>query len=275
VINFAISHYLALQRMVLQEVEQANFRIERDGPDAPLGDSGRDRIRQNLHYILEKAQALGLTSVQNRIERIFGQLRLEQQICCAEIQSHMAILLEALEDDTRSLNLFSYPASRAKLLLNLEADWAPALTAFPEIKPDVQEACDLYALGKNTACAFHAMRVLERGMVFLAASLGVHYQRKTWQLVLAEIDSAIRKLQALPELGPRSEELNFYAVAAREFFHFKDGWRNYVSHGADAYDEISALKILEHVRVFMNHLAAPPKIAQSVVDIERGTRAIG
>jgi hypothetical protein len=44
--------------------------------------------------------------------------------------------------------------------------------------------------------------------------------------------------------------------AAKDFFYFKDGWRNYVSHGGDPYDEHQARSVLDHVRSFMSHLAS-------------------
>jgi hypothetical protein len=50
--------------------------------------------------------------------------------------------------------------------------------------------------------------------------------------------------------------MRFYAEAAKEFFYFKDGWRNYVSHRGQPYDEHQALIVLDHVRAFMNHLGA-------------------
>jgi hypothetical protein len=49
--------------------------------------------------------------------------------------------------------------------------------------------------------------------------------------------------------------MQFLSEAAKEFFYFKDGWRNYVAHGRAAYDEHQALGVLEHTRSFMNHLA--------------------
>jgi hypothetical protein len=50
--------------------------------------------------------------------------------------------------------------------------------------------------------------------------------------------------------------MSFYSAAAKEFFYFKDGWRNYVSHGGDPYDEDEAFSVLEHVRAFMSHLGS-------------------
>ena len=61
--------------------------------------------------------------------------------------------------------------------------------------------------------------------------------------------------KTLPKGAQRNARLQFLSEAAKEFFYFKDGWRNYVSHNRAAYDEHQAHGVLEHVRAFMNHLA--------------------
>jgi len=47
--------------------------------------------------------------------------------------------------------------------------------------------------------------------------------------------------------------------AAKEFFYFKDGWRNYVSHNRVTYDEPEAFRTLEHSRAFIVRLATKLK----------------
>jgi hypothetical protein len=43
--------------------------------------------------------------------------------------------------------------------------------------------------------------------------------------------------------------------AAKEFFYFKDGWRNHVSHAKDKYDGPQAFSVLNHTSAFMKHLS--------------------
>lgn len=54
---------------------------------------------------------------------------------------------------------------------------------------------------------------------------------------------------------PKNERMQFLSEAAKEFFYFKDGWRNYVAHARGTYDEHQAASVLEHTRTFMNHLS--------------------
>jgi hypothetical protein len=57
----------------------------------------------------------------------------------------------------------------------------------------------------------------------------------------------------------KDERLNFLSQAAKEFFYFKDGWRNYVSHNRVTYDEPEAFRTLEHSRAFIVRLATKLK----------------
>ena len=50
--------------------------------------------------------------------------------------------------------------------------------------------------------------------------------------------------------------MQFLSEAAKEFYWFKDGRRNYVSHNRAAYDEHQANGALEHVKAFMNLLSS-------------------
>jgi hypothetical protein len=53
------------------------------------------------------------------------------------------------------------------------------------------------------------------------------------------------------------KEITYYSDAASQFRHFKDAWRNHVSHGREHYDQRDAEKVLTNVREFMQHLAKP------------------
>jgi hypothetical protein len=65
------------------------------------------------------------------------------------------------------------------------------------------------------------------------------------------LTTGVRERENLPKGPARNERLQFLSEAAIEMRYFKDGWRNYVSHGRGAYDEHNARGIIEHVRAFM------------------------
>jgi len=101
------------------------------------------------------------------------------------------------------------------------------------------------------------MRVLEHGLRKLAEAVNLTFDIQVWNTIIEQIENQIREIgDHWPRSATKSDWMSFYSIAAKEFFHFKDGWRNYVSHGHDPYDEPRALSVLEHVRTFMNHLSA-------------------
>ncbi len=82
------------------------------------------------------------------------------------------------------------------------------------------------------------------------------YTIQNWQKIIEQIDAAIRQSQkTLPKGETRNERLQFLSEVAKEFTHFKDGWRNYVSHNKGTYNDAQARSVMEHVRQFMTSLA--------------------
>ena len=125
-----------------------------------------------------------------------------------------------------------------------------------ETELDIFSAVDCYALGHSTACVFHCMRILERGLSALAHDVELTFDVQQWNEIIEQIEARIvLARKKLPRGVDKNERMQFLSEAAKEFFYFKDGWRNYVSHNRGNYDENQALSTLEHVRSFMNHLA--------------------
>ncbi len=100
------------------------------------------------------------------------------------------------------------------------------------------------------------MRSLENGLRVLASDVGVSFTIQQWQNVIEQIESAIEgQRKTLPAGQTKRERLEFLSKAAKEFFHFKDGWRNHVAHNRATYDATQALAIITHVRDFFGVLA--------------------
>ena len=135
-------------------------------------------------------------------------------------------------------------------------------SSFFRASQDIAEAGRCFALGRWTASVFHLMRVLELGLAALATELGISFEFENWHTVIERIESEIRKLDGLPKGPGKSEKLQKYSEAAKQFRYFKDAWRNHVSHSRVTYDETQSETIMRHVREFMQDLvvilATPP-----------------
>ena len=132
--------------------------------------------------------------------------------------------------------------------------------AFPDAIDDIDAAGRCIALDEWTAAVFHLMRVAEHGLRSLARelaiSLSTNVEYENWKNVIEQIHGKIRALdQVLLKGAEKSEKLRVYSQAAINLEHFKNAWRNHVSHARGKYDERDAMNVWLHVRQFMHELA--------------------
>lgn len=130
---------------------------------------------------------------------------------------------------------------------------------FPSASRDIASAGQCLALDQWTAAVFHLMRVLEHGLRELAAKLQVTFpagiEFENWKNVIDKIEKEIRQIEQQPKGPQKSEDLEFYTKAASQFWHFKEAWRNHVSHSRATYDETEATQVFNAVSAFMRQLA--------------------
>ena len=172
-------------------------------------------------------------------------------------------LFRRVDHESLSIAFVIIPKKKTEYYEKIDL-FGPQVSAnFPASTYDIEESGNCYALGRHTACVFHLMRVLEKGLHALAKELGIAFptpiELENWQNIIEKIESEIRKLNQLPKGQAKSEDLQFYSEAAKEFRYFKDAWRNHVSHSREKYDERQARRILEHVKDFMEHIATRVK----------------
>src|SRR5206468_1241557 len=83
---------------------------------------------------------------------------------------------------------------------------------------EIEESGSCYALGRFTACVFHLMRVLERGLLALANNLNIAFtipfEYQQWHTIIERIESEIHALQKLPSGKHKTDTLKLYSEAA-------------------------------------------------------------
>jgi len=127
--------------------------------------------------------------------------------------------------------------------------------AFRSCADEIRNAGNCYALEQNEASAFHSMKILERGLGFLAKRFAVDFAHTNWHNVIEETEKKVRKMDASFGADWKDQQ-KFYAQAATHFMFLKDAWRNHIMHIRDVpYDEGRAFSVLDHVRQFMQALA--------------------
>ncbi|CAG0998353.1 hypothetical protein RHIZO_02661 [Rhizobiaceae bacterium] len=221
-------------------------------PDS--GDDGRALTPEELERM---AQALA------RLKKWCTDIDLKTSVMLIEAKERkppkssgeLDMIWISVEAELKERLFLHIPSHRAKYHNKEDALSEGARAAFPKAAQELHHAGNCFAVGMNTASAFHCMRALEYGIGALAADVGVVYEVQNWQNVLDQIAKAISDQgKALPAGMPKSERLQFLSEAVSEFRYFKDGWRNHVSHNKVSYDESQAAKIFEHVSSFIESL---------------------
>jgi HEPN domain-containing protein len=247
---------LADRRRTLEALASGNAR------QAPVGSmlveqKEAERLSGLVQFALHICKQLEIDAGVDRAERFLNKLK--RPMLFIDLEPEMRVLREAVEDGIRYIGFYHYTKAKRELLVKVADQWSPTFSAFHSAKLDADSASDCYALGHSKASVFHAMQVLERGLKALATDVGEAFTTQQWGNIIDTIEGKIKGMQrnGIPGLSKEEKDarLQFLSEAAKEFRYFKDGWRNYVSHGRADYDDDDAKRVLDHVRTFMNHLS--------------------
>lgn len=208
--------------------------------------STKDRVWPNMPFMM--AAAVGLTWQQ--------------------AVNELTVLRQAIEADLEK-HIFTFIApAKAQVIVEPLHDekWKMVVAKFPQCTDDVWDAHDCYAMGKNTACVFHMMRVAEHGLRGIAKKVRVSLIDKgkrqpieyaTWDKVInSGIKPKLLAAHALPQGPKKTKYLQFYSDVAEQCTYIRDLWRNEVSHTRKSYNDGEALGVLHRVRDFMYTVAS-------------------
>jgi hypothetical protein len=124
---------------------------------------------------------------------------------------------------------------------------------FPELVEDISEAGNCFALDRFTACVFHLMRVMEKGVQKFADKMGIspsvtYYDE--WQTILNAIRGQVNSLY--PKHN-NPDRIKYESIIAH-FETIKIAWRNPTMHPKATYTEEEAKTLLDAVRIFIKDL---------------------
>ena len=224
-----------------------------------LNSSQIESIRRHLDGAMKRLTYLELGEAAKYTRTIYNKLGTFQCETQQQYSDQAWVLMEIALNELDG-HIFGFIPKSHGAYFAQDALFGPEVnTEFADAVVDIKEAGNCYALGRYTACVFHLMRVLEIALHKVAKDLAVTFpaaiELENWQNIIEKIESAIRDKEKLPKGTYKSEELQYYSEAAKEFRYFKDAWRNHVSHSRVEYEIHDATKIMEHVRDFMQHLA--------------------
>lgn len=112
---------------------------------------------------------------------------------------------------------------------------------------DMEEAGKCLALGRDTACAFHLMRVIETGLSQLTKELGIEGHCKSWNETCKKIKTHIDGLSEITKKDKLTGILE-------RIYSIKDVWRNPTMHVDRQYSGEEAREVFDATKRFMKVL---------------------
>jgi hypothetical protein len=222
----------------------------------------KERVLNNISAVATYCARIGLANVEQRFGHFLRVIN-KPLSTYRDLGHQVDVLRETLLDSVQFENFYHYPKGKSAAYLHRGKEWEATLGKFLSAKEDIDAATDCYALGHNTACVFHLMRIGELGLRTLARSLKVEFPKTGKPVEWAEWNELIEQIQkkgreqanAQPPGPKRDAAKDFYNGAVGQFEGFKDKYRNQVMHLRARYDELEALSAMNHVRDFMNSLS--------------------
>lgn len=140
---------------------------------------------------------------------------------------------------------------------------------FPQANQEITIAGNCCATGNHTASVFHLMRAVEVTARYMIKKLGaskylvnskgarVPVELCDWHTLIQAMEKGLSDLSigiSTSKYKKRKHEHFSHALAT--FRHFKNAWRNHVSHTRELYKPGKAKDIMDNTRQFMQHLAS-------------------
>jgi len=210
----------------------------------------------NLKIMLTYCEAAELTSSAQGIKRI---LDLSAELKTSkELKALIDELKNRLRDELTQSHFMHIPNRNVEYYQSGLPFGKEATRKFPKATEDIDEAAKCFAVGRNTVCVFHLMRVMELGVQSLGKKLGISKPtEKEWQAILNDVNGAIKKLSnpPTPITAKQKKARNGYAQAAVYLENVKNAWRNDVMHPKATYTNEEAEEVFRTVKVYMQYLA--------------------
>lgn len=187
--------------------------------------------------------------LQDYLKRI--RKKITSSMTFGELRRELEFLNDLVEDAMAHIVFGFVPLNRKRYFKQEQMFGQKVFDSFPSARPEIKEAGNCYAHGLNTACVFHLMRAVEiavkamhwtltrrKKLVYEKFKAGVKQPLSKpielcdWGQLISGLNLLLTKL-AVGKSGSvlRQQKHAFYSDVIRNFEHFKDAWRNTISHG--------------------------------------------
>ncbi len=212
-----------------------------------------DLLRRVLIPLRSEPAIAEMEFITRQIDRV---LAICERPKSPELTRALKELHSRIDDLLHSTIVYIVSPDKVKHYENPFGEWQKVPDSFPSAMDAIEEAEKCFALGRNTACVFHCMAIMDCGLAALGRHLraGINPDTDTWEDIIKKIDAAINSKRTGMNRAAWKKDEAFYAEALSDLRSVKDAWRNPTMHFRRIYDEDQAAKVLERVRDFMIHL---------------------
>jgi len=215
--------------------------------------SDRDLLARSLPKYKEVCELIRLNSCARHLDRMITDLHIPE-INYLKMIARIEELQNRIEDELSGILFLQLDTDKARYydqkhpLFGLDVS-----DKFPSAIIDIMEACKCLALGRDTACVFHLMRVMEVGLKALAKALGIPYS-PSWESYLKQINDKVSQKYKKKGIKWKRDE-PFFKDVAGDLLTIKIAWRNPTMHVVRNYGSEEAETIFNAIKSFMKRLS--------------------
>ena len=215
----------------------------------------QNEIQETLGFLEERCKEVGILKVSDEIAWIINDL---PGCDMKRAQYHIEHLSKRILSELKDPEFIYVPADKAIWYGKADLFGAKVSEKLLRVTEDISRAGDCYALGQNTACVFHLMRVMEHCVQRFGKKLKVEIDtsRESWYQIMLHVNGKVGELPGgLKSTKAQNAKKQKYALAADRLDHVRLVWRNDVMHPKATYDDKEALEVLTSVKSFLTDLA--------------------
>lgn len=253
-LRFEADAYCRLMSIIGQIL--AHFQIAGEAPARGVTLAVKREVFEHLHSTLfemgQQLDRLNLPLAQKHLERMKSDFDGNPNSFTNEsLTRSLFELTTRIVDELEQRLFLNVPLGQTPLYLQPEPPFGDrSIKRFPKMTEDISEAAKCLSLDRPTACVFHLMRVMELAVQHFGDELSVTVvAEKNWQVILDQINAAIRKLDA------KDAKTKAYAQCASHLYNVKVAWRNEVMHPKQTYTFEEARAVFDNAKTFINELA--------------------
>lgn len=264
--------------------------------DQQIDQDNRSKLKQNLLRIGKIVAYMNLESALKYIERVFKKLKPSEAYTFGAFEADAEVINNLIDDALEEIKFGFIPKKKVEYWQQKKLFGGDVYDQFPSARDEITEAGNCFAHDLNTACIFHLMRAVEIGVHAMHWSMtgrvNLTYEkykpskgatRKSkpielcdWQQLYNGLTLALETLERGKSTSKaKHDKHTFYSELIGIFKHFKDAWRNTISHGHEIDRETKRLlfepgeteDIMRFTRKYFEKLAK--RVAEKGVIIEK------